>query len=565
MTQESIVRGKLESEIVTAPGVSKTDVPFDTASRAYSGTSFDPEARAYRQQLDYVRHMNNVYADLSSRAKTPEQKEMLKEEFERYRQGYLKHQLEYLYSHSRIVSAFIAGPSNFPVNQMRKRNDATDNKVAEWMNWDERAQRAINKKLNPTMYAISSDRDDAVDLLKEKLRKAEETHKFMLDANKIVRQKTSNDEKVEAIKKLGVSEETAKKVLTSNFMGGAGFETFHLQNSNANIKRMKERIISIEKQKSQTSSEMPFDGGTIRDNVEDNRIQLDFDSKPSPEMIKKLKSRGFHWSPYLKVWQRMRSNDANYAVQDITGVAFKPVKGTPAQTEVDVKEEDITVVPMPEVKQEEPEPQPLQSKTTPVKEEKRWEVKEPWQMTQKEFIERVRDYIRKQKQREGIPYTEGNLLDDQEYPELTHRSEIGFALAEGKPVPAEVLKDYPDLKPIKAETEKSKTAKPPRKAKDTAIPSISELRAVHAQRRPQSIIMDEGQSHKVTIAPSSPRVKSWMRDQGVADVEGIDTPGRIKASTPSYRKAKRPNNSGGRDVYGLPGVVQKGRRRHHKL
>ncbi|MBA7605563.1 hypothetical protein ES703_12696 [subsurface metagenome] len=53
------------------------------------------------------------------------------------------------------------------------------------------------------------------------------------------------------------------------------------------------------------------------------------------------------------------------------------------------------------------------------------EVKQPWQMTKEEWLET------------GIM---GTLP-----PEIEHRGMVHAALREGKPVPAEVLKDYPDL------------------------------------------------------------------------------------------------------------------------
>ncbi len=73
--------------------------------------------------------------------------------------------------------------------------------------------------------------------------------------------------------------------------------------------------------------------------------------------------------------------------------------------------------------------------------------KEVWQMTKAEFVNTVKDKIRKQKTRENIPFTEENLLNDVIESDIVHKGEIQYALSEGKPVPHEVLKDYPDLLP----------------------------------------------------------------------------------------------------------------------
>ena len=43
---------------------------------------------------------------------------------------------------------------------------------------------------------------------------------------------------------------------------------------------------------------------TVLQNVEDNRLQLVFPSKPEPEMIATLKKNGYKWSPRNTAWQR---------------------------------------------------------------------------------------------------------------------------------------------------------------------------------------------------------------------------------------------------------------------
>lgn len=53
----------------------------------------------------------------------------------------------------------------------------------------------------------------------------------------------------------------------------------------------------------------------IVDNVESNRIQVDFPGKPSEEIRKVLKTNGFRWAPSEGVWQRKRSANANFTVR----------------------------------------------------------------------------------------------------------------------------------------------------------------------------------------------------------------------------------------------------------
>ncbi len=39
-------------------------------------------------------------------------------------------------------------------------------------------------------------------------------------------------------------------------------------------------------------------------NYEADRVQIFFNGKPAPEVIKSLKTHGFKWAPSVKAWQR---------------------------------------------------------------------------------------------------------------------------------------------------------------------------------------------------------------------------------------------------------------------
>jgi len=55
----------------------------------------------------------------------------------------------------------------------------------------------------------------------------------------------------------------------------------------------------------------------VKHDTEDNRIKLTFPDKPEPEMIEKLKGRGFKWSPRNKVWQRQLTPNAIVATRNV--------------------------------------------------------------------------------------------------------------------------------------------------------------------------------------------------------------------------------------------------------
>ena len=138
--------------------------------------------------------------------------------------------------------------------------------------------------------SISGDDPEAVLKLKEKLARQEAQR--------------------EAIKKY--NKEAKKK-------GKEKAPAYMLSNLGANIRSVKQRIEKLlELSKMETSEEIIGDI-TIVKNVEENRVQILFPSKPSKETIEKLKRSGFKWTPSQGAWQRHLSSQAEYLAKSITG------------------------------------------------------------------------------------------------------------------------------------------------------------------------------------------------------------------------------------------------------
>lgn len=94
-------------------------------------------------------------------------------------------------------------------------------------------------------------------------------------------------------------------------------QSYELSNLAGNIKRLKDRLKTIEETAKLPQGDRIINGVTLRINKELNRVQLIFPSIPSPEVRDKLKHSGFHWSPYNGAWQRMISNGALYYAESI--------------------------------------------------------------------------------------------------------------------------------------------------------------------------------------------------------------------------------------------------------
>ena len=324
------------TEEVTA---SPNDISRSVANSAHRGTSFDPEKRGEQEQQSYVDYFNRAKSEIEKLVETDEDRQIMNEELHRYKQGLIQKFNAKLQAQSRQMSAMIAGPAKFPVRRNKRRMDTADKRRNELTEWDEKARRSMAKRIKPHRFAISSDQENAVELLEKKIADAEKSQETMKAINKIVRsKKLSKEQKIEKIKKdHGFSDAHAEEILKPDYMGREGFAPFETQNNNANIRRMKERVESLKKSRNQETSEIEFDGGTISDNVEDNRVQIFFDNKPDAEIRTKLKGRGFRWAPSVNAWQRQRSPEALRIAKNIVGIIEEPQlqleaqHGTPTQ------------------------------------------------------------------------------------------------------------------------------------------------------------------------------------------------------------------------------------------
>lgn len=74
--------------------------------------------------------------------------------------------------------------------------------------------------------------------------------------------------------------------------------------------------------------------------------------------------------------------------------------------------------------------------------------------------------------------------------------------------------------------------------------ALDKLREIHSARSPQSQAMDNAQLHSKVISHTSPSVNRWIRDQGTADVQGIDTPSGSRITEKPVIEKKKSRISG---------------------
>lgn len=225
---------------------------------------------------------------------------------------------------TRCPSVLICGAGNFPTRKKEKQIAAWDKNMENFR----KADHYLDMLKRAHTLAVKSDDPELLDFLRAKLAGLEEAHALMVSANAYYR-KNKTLEGFEGIPADTMAWITRPGVYLPGGRNGDGsplafygkpFPTYELTNSNANIKRVKQRIETLEAVKASKSIEEEHDGYTYRENAEAMRVQLRFDGKPDDETRALLKRNGFRWAPSQGVWQRQLNDNGKYAAHRVMEV-----------------------------------------------------------------------------------------------------------------------------------------------------------------------------------------------------------------------------------------------------
>lgn len=225
---------------------------------------------------------------------------------------------------TRCPSVLICGPANFPVRKKEKQVAAWDTNRENFR----KADHYLQMLKRAHTLAVKSDDPEVLDFLRAKLAGLEEAHALMVSANAYYR-KNKTLEGFEGIPADTMAWITRPGVYLPGGRNGDGsplafygkpFPTYELTNSNANIKRVKQRIETLEAVKASKPIEEEHDGYTYREDAEAMRVQFQFDGKPDDETRALLKRNGFRWAPSLGVWQRQLNGNGKYAAHRVMEV-----------------------------------------------------------------------------------------------------------------------------------------------------------------------------------------------------------------------------------------------------
>lgn len=188
--------------------------------------------------------------------------------------------------------------------QHRKALDTSWRKMGESVKESEKAEeydrRAEASATNDAVFASDA---DAVELLEKKIAVLERVQDKMKKANAVIRKTRNEAERTARLTEIGFTEAQIKEMLTPDCFGGIGFQSFTLKNNNANIRRLKERLEVVRRNKGAETAEYEINGVRVEENPPENRIKLFFPGKPDEQTRQAVKRMGYRWTPSQGCWQ----------------------------------------------------------------------------------------------------------------------------------------------------------------------------------------------------------------------------------------------------------------------
>jgi|19_taG_2_1085344.scaffolds.fasta_scaffold02417_9 hypothetical protein len=272
-------------------------------------------------------HYNKVYAAFSNQTHYPDRRaksiikdfsDMLEDDLKQpvnadYARKFTSLFLDWINAEGRCANWMITGPANFPVERNRKRLESASNKCDELMRWRGRVFKAINRQpmKSPSEWKNSS---------LAQLEVAEKRQATMKAANKIIRSNKAID-KLTELQQLELTEQEALSLLVPNCFGNLGYASFEITNNNAKIKRLKQNVIIAERRESAAGTFEPieFAGGSV--DIQNDRVIIKHDEKPSREVISGIKAKGFKWSRNYGCWCRKHTDQALIDAKNLIAIA----------------------------------------------------------------------------------------------------------------------------------------------------------------------------------------------------------------------------------------------------
>ena len=299
-----------------------SDLDIDKLERSLHWLSFEPKGRAQREQESFGNSIAELYTSNLEQAKQTGALEAYNATFDKGYSYILKNYLEMVGIRARTFSTAITGGGNISERKIannEKLMHSEHERLEKHIELQEKLKERLAKIAKNTPVdqyeegeAIKSTDIHAIKKLQEKIKAIEAEKDFLKRSEKAVKEyQRTNDFAV--FSKYDIPDDKANEYIDQIKRFGYALIA-GLQNRTAEIRRIKERIATLEKNQSQGEKETFIEGGKIVYNGEAQRLQIFFDGIPSKEVREALKAHAFKWAPTAKAWQRTLTENAKYAV-----------------------------------------------------------------------------------------------------------------------------------------------------------------------------------------------------------------------------------------------------------
>lgn len=262
---------------------------------SYRNVSFYGERRGAE---DYDYYSKLLRSDL----------ETLGESQGNYESKFIDKCMNIYHTQSRCASTFIVGSGNFNVRRHAKTLNAHQNAQDHFWHWREKYFKAVNRVRTPSPEDEIESAIADIDRLthrKEAMKFYNKTYKKDLEAAK------------EALEGTNLLER-----LTS-YYDSESFPTWAITSLTTKIRERNKKIL-IMKNRIEAKNAAPdkvflnggeFNGGKVY--IDNDRVIIEHDDKPSREVIDQIKGKGFRFSPKTKTWVRKHTMNARYDANNL--------------------------------------------------------------------------------------------------------------------------------------------------------------------------------------------------------------------------------------------------------
>lgn len=281
----------------------------DLAYRAFYWTSFSPDKRGEQTIKEHEEQLNDDLLNIPDEQK------------ERYISNYKKYFSAWLSAHSRCASSAITGGSGFNVIRAEKANTSEHNRMMEFLEWREKALKAIAKKIEENKPQSVKNSENWERLQANILSSAATIHGINIGIERGYSKAlfvSSIYQKVETYAKRGNVEIVSAAIDEIRKFNETMSVVITERHKFFKLLEMAEKAKeSLEEKATAESQESEINGVRVVRNIQADRLQLFFDGKPAPDMISKLKHAAFRWSPSNGCWQRQLTQNAIFATERI--------------------------------------------------------------------------------------------------------------------------------------------------------------------------------------------------------------------------------------------------------